>query len=82
MLDQVKGTFNAFLVINWDDSAEITASYDPVALGSAFTVNDNCFYSDLNNDESTFYSKGTVFNLPNPIKAHSHAAFKVQCLPW
>ena len=56
------------LVINWDDSEEATVSYDPVALGSAITVNDSCVYYDLYDETNTpIAAAGDVFNFPNPI---------------
>jgi hypothetical protein len=77
-----KGAFNAFLAINWDDENEQTVSYDPVALGSAVSKSDNCKYIDLYDDTTPITQKASVFNLPNPVAPHEHAAYKVQCLPW
>lgn len=71
------------MAINWDDSADVTVSYDPVALGSAMTVNDSCTYYDLYDETNTpILSSGTTFNFPAPIGAHDHVAYKVKCLPW
>ena len=41
------GAYNVMLVINWDDSADVTATYDPVANGSADDAGDNCTYYNL-----------------------------------
>lgn len=77
------GAYNVMMVINWDDADEITATYDPVAMGSADDAGDNCVYYDLYDATETAVSqKGTVFSFPNPIAAHDHVAYKVKCLPW
>lgn len=71
------------MVINWDDSQEVTASYDPVALGSAMSKNDSCVYYDLYDVTNTpITASGNSFAIPNPIAAHDHVAYKVKCLPW
>ena len=71
------------LFINWDDTTEVTATYDPVANGSADDTGDNCVYYNLYDETETAVSqKATPFTIPDPIAAHDHAVYKVQCLPW
>ena len=71
------------LVINWDDSEEVTATYDPIAMGSADDAGDNCVYYDLYDETETGKSqKATPFSFPDPIAAHDHVAYKVNCLTW
>lgn len=48
-----KGAFNVMMVINWDDSEEVTATYDPVANGSADDKGDNCAYYDIYDESET-----------------------------
>jgi len=71
------------LVINWDDSEDVSATYDPVANGSADDAEDNCTYYNLYDEtETAITQKATPFSFPDPIAAHDHVAYKVKCLPW
>jgi hypothetical protein len=68
------------LVVNWDDVQFFAEAINLVDLSIATGTGDTCKYTDLYTGETKSASGAAI--ITSEIAPHSHAVYRVKCLPW